>query len=148
MPLNWMQKTEKGPISSFIMLKRIPPSLKQAETVHFHGGRNNAELRACLKLWFDRVSALLPLNPPRKDSPPASDIAIMAPRCEIAPVVLATYLLSEVPFAILMPVDLLDVARKPDIFPDALPADIAQRFDAAGKVTILEAQMTWVIGNL
>jgi hypothetical protein len=195
MPLNWMQKTEKGPISSFIIerlfevhtvhqyiqgkvngipdscsrfpmlgpkqmaargfancvheiLKRLPTSLKQASTVHFHGGRNNAELRACLKLWFERVSALTPLNPPRKDAPPAADMAIMTPRCEVAPVILATYLLSEVPFALLIPVDLLDVARKPGIFSDAPHADIARRFAAAGKITILEAHMTWVIRNL
>ncbi len=195
MPLNWMQKSEKGSISSFIierlselhtvhqyiqgkvnsipdscsrfpmlgpkqlaargfancvteMLKRLPLHLKGATTVHFHGGRNNVELRACLKLWFDHVSALTPLNPPRKDTPSQADIAIMAPRCEVVPTVLATYLLSEVPFALLIPVDLLDVARKPNIFPDAPHQDLALRFEAAGKLTILEPQMTWVFGNL
>jgi hypothetical protein len=195
MPLNWMQKTEKGPISSFIIerlseietvhqyiqgkvngipdscsrfpmlcpkmlaargfshcveevLKRLPKALKPSKIVHFHGGRNNTELQACLKLWFEHVSALTPLNPPRGGTPPAADVAILAPRCEVAPVILATYLQSKVPFAILIPVDLLDVARRPDIYPDAPHLDIAQRFGEAGKLTILEAQMTWVIGNL
>jgi hypothetical protein len=96
-----MQKTDKGPISSFIIeqlseietihqyiqgkvngipdscsrfpmlgpkrlaargfahcveeaLKRLPTSLKASKVVHFHGGRNNAELRACLKQkWIE-----------------------------------------------------------------------------------------------
>jgi transposase InsO family protein len=195
MPLNWMQKTEKGPISSFIIeqlseietvhqyiqgkmngipdscsrfpmlgpkqlaargfahcveevLKRLPVTLKTAKVVHFHGGRNNAELRACLKLWFEHVSALVPLNPPRGETPSHANVAILAPRCEVAPVILATYLLSTVPFALLIPVDLLDMARKPDIFPRAPYNDIAKRFEQAGKLTILEAQMTWVVGNL
>jgi hypothetical protein len=152
-----MQKTEKGPISSFTIerlseietvhqyiegkvngtpdscsrfpmlgpktlaargcancveavLQRLPEALKAAKVVHFHGGRNNTELRACLKLCFKHVSALTPLNPPREGTPIAADIAILAPRCEVAPVVLAIYLQSTVPFAILIPVDLLDMA--------------------------------------
>jgi hypothetical protein len=48
--------------------------------------------------------------------------------------VLATYLLSDVPFALLIPVDLLDVARKPNIFLDAPHHDLALRFEAAGKL--------------
>jgi hypothetical protein len=195
MPLNWMQKTEKGPISSFIierlseietihqyiqgkmngipdscsrypmlgpkqlaargfshcveeMLKRLPCALKAASVVHFHGGRNNSDLRASLKIWFHHVSALTPLNPPRSGTPPRADVSIMAPRCEVVPVMLATYLLGDVPFALLLPVDLVDVARRPDIFTDAPIQDIAQRLETAGKITILEAQMMWVIGNL
>jgi hypothetical protein len=195
MPLNWMQKTEKGPINSFIierlseietihqyiqgkmngipdscsrypmlgpkqlaargfshcvekMLKRLPCALKAASVVHFHGGRNNSDLRASLKIWFHHVSALTPLNPPRSGTPPRADVSIMAPRCEVAPVILATYLLGDVPFALLLPVDLVDVARRPDILPDAPIQDIAQRLETAGKITILEAQMIWVIENL
>ena len=129
-------------------MKRLPASLMASKVVHFHGGRNNAELRACLKQWVEQVSALIPLNPPRGGAPPTADVAILAPRCEVAPVVLASYLLSNVPFALMLPVDLLDMARKPDIFPGAPHQDIANRFERAGKLTILEAQMTWVIGNL
>jgi hypothetical protein len=91
MPLKWMEKTEKGPISSFIlehlsefdtvhqyiqgkvntlpdacsrypmlgpkrlatrglansvaeMLRRLPARLKEAKLVHYHGGKQNAEL--------------------------------------------------------------------------------------------------------
>jgi hypothetical protein len=146
MPLKWMEKTEKGPISSFIlenlsevetvhqyiqgknntlpdscsrypmlgpkrlatrglsnsvaeMLRRIPPRLKDSALVHFHGGKQNAELREALKDWFKHVSALQPATPPSKAEPAKADFAVMLPRCEVAPVALARYLLSAVPFA-------------------------------------------------
>jgi hypothetical protein len=104
MPLKWMEKTEKGPISSFIlehlsefetvhqyiqgkvntlpdacsrypmlgpkrlatrglansvteMLRRLPPRLKESQIVHYHGGKQNAELRVALKDWFARTAA-------------------------------------------------------------------------------------------
>jgi hypothetical protein len=195
MPLNWMGKTEKDPISSFIIerlselhtihqyipgklnsipdscsrfpmlgpkrmetrgyansveevLKRLPASLKAAGTVDFHGGKQSAELRATLKLWFNEVGSLIPVNPPRVGKPPAADIAILTPRCEIAPVILAVYLLSEVPFALLLPVDLLDTVRRPNIFPDSPQVELAQSLERAGKLLILQSQMTWVLGNL
>jgi hypothetical protein len=40
----------------------------------------------------------------------------MTPRCEIAPVTVAMYLLSEVPFALLISVDLLPQVRKPNLY--------------------------------
>jgi hypothetical protein len=96
MPLNWMEKTEKGPISSFIlehlsefetihqyiqgsvntlpdacsrypmlgpkrlatrglansvteMLRRLSPRLKESQLVHYHGDKQNAELRVALQ---------------------------------------------------------------------------------------------------
>jgi hypothetical protein len=195
MPLNWMHKTEKGPINSFIierlseidtvhqyiqgklnalpdacsrfpilgprdlaprgyahsveeLLRRLPVALKEAKLVHFHGGKSNAELRATLKLWFRNVSSLQPHTPPRSGNPPLVDIAIMTPRCEIAPVTAALYLLSSVPFAILIPIDLLPQVRKPGLFPDGPHEEIALRLEKAGKVTILDAQMVWVIDNV
>jgi hypothetical protein len=195
MPLNWMHKTEKGPISSFIierladidtvhqyiqgklnalpdacsrfpmlgprdlaprgyahsvdeLLRRLPVALKNAATVNFHVGKQNAELRAALKLWFSQVSALQPLSPPRSGAPPPADVAIMTPRSEIAPVSVASYLLSNVPFALLIPVDLLPQVRKPNLYPGSPHDQLALRLDKAGKVTILDSQMVWVIGNI
>ena len=160
MPLRWMEKTEKGPISSFIiehlaefdtihqyvqgknnalpdscsrypmlgpktlatrglansvaeMLRRLPARLKDARLVHFHGGRQNAEVRAALKDWFNNVSALQPVTPPTTKEPEPAELAVLLPRCEVAPVALARYLLSTVPFALLMPVDLLAMASAP-----------------------------------
>jgi hypothetical protein len=195
MPLNWMHKTEKGPISSFIieclaeietihqyiqgrlntipdgcsrfpmlgprglaprgythsveeLLRRLPLSLKESKKVHFHGGKSNAELRAALKLWFAHVSSLLPVTTPRDGSPPAADIAILTPRCEVTPVAAALYLLSEVPFALLMPIDLVAQVRQPGLYPNSPHDRIAQRLGRAGKITLLDAQMVWLVGNV
>ena len=68
--------------------------------------------------------------------------------CEVAPVALARYLLSAVPFALLMPVDLLAMASAPNVFRQSPHDEIAARFAKAGKVTILATQMTWVLGNM
>ncbi len=130
------------------VLQHLPVTFKDAKVVHFHGAKQGAEFRSCLKLWFNHVSSPTPLTPPRSGSPPAADIAIITPRCEIAPVVLALYLLSAVPFALLLPVDLVDMARCPGIFPDAPHEKIGNRLAAAGKLVILQAQMTWILGNV
>ncbi len=187
MPLKWMEKTEKGPISSFIienlsdiqtvhqyiqgknntlpdsrsrypmlgpkrlatcglansvaeMLRRLPPRLKDAALIHFHGGKQNAELREALKDWFSNVGALQPVTPLSKAEPLQADFAIVLPRCEVAPVALAWYLL--------LPVDLLALALAPNLYRQSPHVEIAARFAKAGKITILATQMTWVIGNL
>jgi hypothetical protein len=84
--------------------------------VHYHGGRQNAELREALKDWFIHVGVLHPVTPPMTTEPTLAEIAILLPRCEVAPVALARYLLSSVPFALLMPVDLLAMASHPNVF--------------------------------
>jgi hypothetical protein len=49
---------------------------------------------------------------------------------------------------LLLPVDLVDAARWPNIFIDAPHAEIADRLERTGKLVILQAQMVWIIGNL
>jgi transposase InsO family protein len=73
---------------------------------------------------------------------------VIIPRCEVAPVALARYLLSAVPFALLSPVDLISMAAAPNLFRNSPHEEIAAKFKAAGKITILVTQMTWIIGNL
>ncbi len=41
------------------MLRRLPSRVKALQLVHYHGGKQNAELRESLKDWFHHVSALL-----------------------------------------------------------------------------------------
>ncbi len=94
------------------------------------------------------VSALQPVAPPSKTEPLAANLAILLPRCEVAPVALARYLLSDVLFALLMPVDLLAIASAPNLYRQSPHAEIAARFAKARKITILANQMTWIIGNL
>jgi hypothetical protein len=130
------------------LLQRLPVNLKPATQFHFHGGKCNAELRATLKLCFAQVSALRPVTPPRDGVPPAADIAILTPRCEVAPVAAARYLLSAFPFALLLPVDLVTQIRQPDLYPQCPHVELARRLEAAGKITILDAQMVWIVGNV
>jgi hypothetical protein len=105
--------------------------------VHYHGGKQNAELREALKDWFSHVGALHPVTPPTTTAPTLAEIAILLPRCEVAPVTLARYLLSSVSFALLMPVDLLAMASHPNVFRQSPHTEVAARFAKAGKVTIL-----------
>jgi transposase InsO family protein len=51
-------------------------------------------------------------------------------------------------FVLLLPVDLLDVVRRPGIFSDAPHEKIAERLEIAGKLVLLQCQMTWIFGNL
>ncbi len=101
-----------------------------------------------MKDWFDNVSALQPVTPPTKELPLTADLAVLVPRCETAPVALARYLLSDVPFALLIPVDLLAMGSAPNLYRQSPHKLIEERFAKAGKVTILATQMSWVIGNL
>jgi hypothetical protein len=130
------------------MLRRLPSRVKALKLVHYHGGKQNAELRESLKDWFHHVSALQPTTPPTKTAPFHSDFAVMIPRCEVAPVALAWYLMSTTPFALLIPVDLLAMAYASNLYKLSPHEEIEARFAKAGKVTILATQMTWVIGNL
>ncbi len=47
-----------------------------------------------------------------------------------------------------MPVDLLAQARQPNLYPGCPHEKVAERLAKAGKLTILDAQMVWVIGNV
>ena len=90
----------------------------------------------------------MPVAPTKKGAPSNADFAIMIPRPEDSPVTLALYLMSSVPFAILIPNDLLSESFADKIYPEANAAAIKLRFQAAGKLQILVTQMTWVVGNI
>ena len=77
-----------------------------------------------------------PRPPPTKTAPMHAEFAVIIPRCEVAPVALARYLLSDVPFALLSPVDLLSMAAAPNLFRDSPHEEIEAKFKGAGKITI------------
>ena len=57
---------------------------------------------------------------PTKRGPPLpADLAIMVPRPEDSPITLAYYLGSTIPFAVLVPNDLLSMTFAPQIYPGA-----------------------------
>jgi hypothetical protein len=72
----------------------------------------------------------------------------MVPRPEDAPVTLAYYLGSQIPFAVLVPNDLLSETFSDRIYPGADPIILKALFQAACKLQMLITQMTWVFGNV
>jgi hypothetical protein len=86
---------------------------------------------------------------PTKRGPPLpAELAIMVPRPEDAPISLAYYLGSSIPFAVLVPNDLLSMTFSAQIYPGADTVRLKSQFQSAGKLQILVTQMTWVIGNV
>ena len=130
------------------LLQRLPARLKHATAIHVHAGSDTPNLRAAIQIWSAIAGAVTPNAPVRRGAPPTADLAIMIPRPETAPVSLALYLLSQIPFAFLIPIDLLSQTYKPKLYPDAPSARIETLFQKAGKITLLSTQMTWVIGNI
>jgi transposase InsO family protein len=84
--------------------------------------------------------------------PKAVDLAILRPRPDLTPVVLAQHLKSSSPFAILMPIDLVPQVCKSGIFKGesapASPKALEGAFRNAGTLTFLESQVLWVVGNV
>ena len=129
-------------------MKRLPTTLKDATVAHVHSGPDTADVKSLLQDWMNSRSVVQSLAPVRTGQPKHADFALMVPRPETAPVTLALYLLSPVPFAILVPVDLAALAYEPAIFSEAPHDEIKTKFAAAGKLTMLASQMLWVIGNV
>jgi hypothetical protein len=130
------------------LLSRLPSTLKSTELVHVHAGTHTSDVRQIVQAWSLIPKSVVAHSPVRRGAPEHANLAILVPRPEVSPVTLALYLLSNIPFGILISVDLLDQAYAVNLFPDSPSASIEERFKAAGKLTILATQMTWVIGNI
>jgi hypothetical protein len=88
------------------------------------------------------------MSPVRSGTPKLTDFAVLLPRAEAAPTTLALYLLSKVPFALLLPADLATQSYSPDLSPDFSHSDALAKFEKAGKITMLASQMIWIIANI
>jgi hypothetical protein len=196
MPLQWMRKSEKGPVSQFLVeqlseietkhqyiqgelnsladaasrypllgpkrlaprglansvqeaLARLPAYLRESKDIQVHAGTYTSDLKLMVQAWVaTNKGSVQPVAPTRKGLPAAADLVIFVPRPEDSPVTLALYLAISIPFAILIPNDLLAETYSPRIYPDADSTQLKTRFEAAGKIQILSTQMTWVIGNV
>jgi hypothetical protein len=132
------------------MLQRLPDALKLAENVHVYAGIHTADLKQLVQAWFStKKGAVQQVAPAQKEAPLPAELPILIHRTEAAPAALAQYLMTKIPFAILVPVDLLDQSNAAKVFPGTHPAVLKQKFEAAGKLTILlTTQLTWVLGNI
>jgi hypothetical protein len=158
LPLAWMNKSEKGPVSQFLVeqlseldtvhqyiqghlnfvadaasrypllgskqsaprglahsvqeaLARLPASLRSTTTVHVHAGTYTSDLKTMVQAWISgNKGSLLSVAPTKRGPPLLADLAILVSRPEDSPITLAYYLASSVPFAVLVPNDLLQTA--------------------------------------
>jgi hypothetical protein len=99
------------------LLRRLPSLLKQAARTQVCTGEDPADLQRSIQKW-KRASAgsatvSLPLT---FKSPPPVDLAVLIPKPGSTPQILAQHLTSAVPFAVLMPVDLVSQACDPTLF--------------------------------
>jgi hypothetical protein len=182
MPLAWMKKSEKGPVSQFLVeqlseldtvhqyiqgplnavadaasrypllgpkrlaprglahsvqevLSRLPPEFKGSSLINVHAGTYTADLKIIVQTWISgRKENVQPVAPVKKGYPAEADLSIMIPRPEDSPVTLALYLMSALPFAILVPNDLLSESFAEKIYPEAnLQSNSAFRQQASCK---------------
>jgi hypothetical protein len=175
MPLQWMRKSEKGPVSQFIVeqlseietahqynqgelnsiadaasrypllgpnrlaprglansvseaLKRFPDRLRNAQNIQVHAGTHTSDLKVMVQSWIaTKKGSVQSIAPTRTTAPVPADLAILVPRPEDSPVTLALYLASLIPFAILLPNDLLAESFAARVYPDADPAALQHR---------------------
>ncbi len=113
-----------------------------------YAGIHTADLKQLVQAWISTAKgSVQQVAPAQKEAPLPAEQAILISRTEAAPAAFAQYLMTN-PFAILVPVDLLDQSYAAKIFAGAQPAVLKQKFKAAGKLTILTTQLTWVMGNI
>jgi hypothetical protein len=196
MPLQWMKKSEKGPVSQFLVeqlsevetihqyiqgemnpladaasrypllgpkrlsprglansvkeaLVRLPARFQAAKDIQVHAGTYTADLKLMVQSWVStNKGSVQAVAPTRKMAPTPAELVVLVPRPEDSPVTMALYLASAIPFAILMPNDLLAESFAERVYPEANPTHLRQRFNEAGKIQILSTQMTWVVGNV
>jgi hypothetical protein len=130
-------------------LDRLPDHLRSARSVHVHAGTYTSDLKTMVQAWVSgNKGSVLSVAPTKRGPPQLADLAILVPRPEDSPITLAYYLASAIPFAVLVPNDLLQAAFSERIYPDANIEALRAQFLAAGKLQILATQMTWVIRNI
>ena len=199
-PLQWINKTAKGAVSSFIieslndletvhqyvpgsssfmavpdsasrypmlgpkrlaprglrhsvqeLLHRFPASLKTALKVQTCAGEDSPDLARSIQGWRTSPGSVITPAPLATKAPPLVDLAVLIPRPDLPPLVLAQYLCSSIPFAILVPVDLISQGFSEGLFQSnpapGKPDDIRLALKNCGKLSFLETHMTWIIGN-
>jgi hypothetical protein len=100
---------------------------------HVHTGTYTTDLKVIVQAWVSgNKGNVQAVAPAKKGVPAESDFAILVPRPEDSPVTLALYLLSSIPFAVLVPNDLLSESFANKIFPGADITEIKKRFAVAG----------------
>jgi transposase InsO family protein len=130
------------------VLARLPVAFQALKTIHVYAGQASPDVRQQVATWAAKKGNVTTVAPVRRGDPPPADFVLMIPHVDVSPVVLAIYLLSPIPFAILIPIDLADRSYSRNIFPEAPVKILEQRFKATGKIALLSSQMMWILGNI
>ena len=85
------------------LLHRSPSSLKSAAVVQSCTGEDSADVARQVQNWRTAAGSVSVVAPLALEPPPVVDLAIIRPRPDISPMVLAQCRCSSVPFAVLMP---------------------------------------------
>ncbi len=111
------------------VLSRLPDFFRSVKTTHVHAGTYTADLKVIVQTWTSgNKGDVQPVAPTKRGRPLDADLAIMIPRPEDSPITLTLYLMSSIPFAILIPNDLLSESFADKIYPEANVAAIKARF--------------------
>jgi hypothetical protein len=134
------------------LLHRFPASLKTALKVQTHAGEDSPDLARAIQAWRTAPGSIITAAPLATKAPPPVDLAILIPRPDLSPLVLAQHLCASIPFAILVPVDLISQSFSEGLFqsnPAPGKPDAIRLFPKnCGKLSFLETHMTWIIGNI
>ena len=134
------------------LLDRLPSHFKTIDKVQLYAGEDSPDISRQVQGWRTATNPIAVTAPLAVQPPPPVGLSILRPRPDLSPMVLAQYLCSSSPFAVLMPIDLVPMTYKPGLFngeePPASPKVLEEAFRNAGTLTFLESQMLWVIGNV
>jgi hypothetical protein len=88
------------------LLDRLPRDLKAAVKVQVYAQENSPDIARTVQAWRTAAGSSVIAAPLIKEQPPVMDLAILIPKPDLTPLVLAQHLMSTTPFAVLVPIDL------------------------------------------
>ena len=126
------------------LLQRLPDRFRDAKKVQVHAPPHTAALAKRVQAWRRLTNPIDTHSVSHLEHPGLIDLIIMAPRAEDSPRITARILSTTVPFAALIPTDLVPQITTPV---DGQP-DLGGKYKEAGKISFLESEMLWFIGNI
>ena len=126
------------------LLRRLPDRLRDLRTVRTHCPPHTADIARRIQTWRRPTNPIDTHSVSHLQHPGPVDLILTAPRAEDSPRIAARLLSTSVPFAILVPTDLVPYITAPV---DGQP-DLGGKYKEAGKISFLESEMLWFIGNI
>ena len=128
------------------LLTRLPSSIRQSERFLVCTPPHSADIARHVQDWKTSTKPIDTHNLSPHKTPPAVDFILAGPPVEDSTFIASQLLASPVPFAILLPAELV-----PMIQPSPTQApfpDLRDKVNTCGKLFILDTDMIWLIGNI